>query len=144
MKYVEQEKGFIKEVKHLYFIAGSEYENGFDEEKCAKRTDYIFFRFRKWSFICWKRVLLSSTDEKLMEFNKEAGEKRKEQIEKHRMNCKNRWMVLTGRSVLLSGVSKREHFLQAQFTMKRNWKKKNRISGHYMDLHGSILPLTEW
>lgn len=62
---------------------------------------------------------------KLMEFNKEAGEKRKEQIQKAQDELQNRWMVLTGRSVPIiwsieTGAFHRHNF----WKQRRNWKKK--------------------
>ena len=72
----------------MYFIA-VRIANGLMKKKC-ENEQITFLQIQKVILhLLKKEFLLSSTqNEKLMEFNKEAGENEKNRYRKHRMNCK--------------------------------------------------------
>ena len=81
-RMVTERKVSYKEVKTFVFYSCPNSKR-IDEEKCANEQ-ITFFQIQKVILhLLKKEFLLSSTQmKKLMEFNKEAGEKRKEQIQK--------------------------------------------------------------
>lgn len=81
-RMVTERKASYKEVKTFVFYSCPNSKR-IDEEKCANEQ-ITFFQIQKVILhLLKKEFLLSSTQmKKLMEFNKEAGEKRKEQIQK--------------------------------------------------------------
>lgn len=81
-RMVTERKASYKEVKTFVFYSCPNSKR-IDEEKC-ENEQITFFQIQKVILhLLKKEFLLSSTQmKKLMEFNKEAGEKRKEQIQK--------------------------------------------------------------
>ena len=81
-RMVTERKVSYKEVKTFVFYSCPNSKR-IDEEKCANEQ-ITFLQIQKVILhLLKKEFLLSSTQmKKLMEFNKEAGEKRKEQIQK--------------------------------------------------------------
>ena len=121
---VTERKVSYKEVKTFVFYSCPNSKR-IDEEKC-ENEQITFLQIQKVILhLLKKEFLLSSTQmKKLMDFNKEAGEKRKEQIQKA-VNCKNRWMVLTGRTVPIIWSIETGAFHRYNFwKQRRSWKKK--------------------